>query len=135
MYLNLTLVKLIILIVRLFIGSGFSQHPHIYGVIYNFYGVICNFSDRRATSYMANVVGTCNWRAANVMGTSKWWILAAFVGTCNWRAANVMGTSKWWILAASILDSILTAGPGQLDTADVVGISSWRVIDAMGTSG
>jgi hypothetical protein len=112
MYLNLTLVKLIILIVRLFIGSGFSQHPHIYGVIYNFYGVICNFSDRRATSYMANVVGTCNW-----------------------RAANVMGTSKWWILAASILDSILTAGPGQLDTADVVGISSWRVIDAMGTSG
>jgi hypothetical protein len=45
-----------------------------------------------------------------------------------------VGTSKWWILAASIVDSMLVAGPGQLDATNDVGISSWRVVDAMGTS-
>jgi hypothetical protein len=29
---------------------------------------------------------------------------------------------------------MLVAGPGQLDATNDVGISSWRVVDAMGTS-
>jgi hypothetical protein len=52
----------------------------------------------------------------------------------GWRAIDVMGTSRWWILAASIVDSTLTVGPEHLDAAEAVGISSWRVTDAVGTS-
>jgi hypothetical protein len=33
------------------------------------------------------------------------------VGTYNWRIVDVVGTFRWWILAASIVDSTLTGGP------------------------
>jgi hypothetical protein len=56
------------------------------------------------------------------------------VGTYNWRVADAMGTSIWWILVASIVDSTLAVGPEHLDTTDVVGISIWRVTDIVGTS-
>jgi hypothetical protein len=60
--------------------------------------------------------------------------MADVVGTCNWRAIDAMGTSKLWILVASTLDSTLAAGPRQLDAIDAVGTSSWRVANAVGTS-
>jgi hypothetical protein len=60
--------------------------------------------------------------------------MADVVGTCNWRAIDAMGTSKLWILVASTLDSTLAAGPRQLDAIDAVGTSSWRASDAVGNA-
>jgi hypothetical protein len=59
---------------------------------------------------------------------------AGAMGTCIWRAADVVGTSRWWILAASIVDSTLAVGPEHLDAFDAVGICSWWIADAMETS-
>jgi hypothetical protein len=50
--------------------------------------------------------------------------VAGAVETCNWRAADVVWTFIWWIMAASIVDSTLAAGPKHLDASDVVWISS-----------
>jgi hypothetical protein len=54
------------------------------------------------------------------------------MGTYNWTDTDAMGTSRWWILAAFIVDSIVAARSGQLDATDVLGISSWRVADTVG---
>jgi hypothetical protein len=45
-----------------------------------------------------------------------------------------MESSRWWILAALTLDSTLAARPGQLDVANGMGTSSWRVTNVVGTS-
>jgi surface antigen len=79
----------------------FTQYPHIYSAIYNFYDDIRNFSSRHATSYVADVMRTYNW-----------------------RAADSVGNSRCWILDASTLDSTLTARPEQLDPTDAVGTPS-----------
>jgi hypothetical protein len=79
-------------------------------LVIEFYGAFYDFSGTRATSYLASTMGTSNWRAIDVVGTS------------------------WWILVATTMDYTLAVGPGQVDDIDVVGISSWRVVDTMGTS-
>jgi hypothetical protein len=61
--------------------------------------------------------------------------MAGAMGTYNWGAADTVGTSKWWILAALIVDCTIAVRPRQLDAADAMGISSWRVADAMGAVG
>jgi hypothetical protein len=43
------------------------------------------------------------------------------VGTYNWSIVDVVGTFRWWILAASIVDSTLTGRPEHLDVIDVMG--------------
>jgi hypothetical protein len=60
--------------------------------------------------------------------------MTGVMGTCNWRATDALGASRWWIVPASTVDSTLIAGPKHLDAANVMGISNWRVTDAMGTS-
>jgi hypothetical protein len=54
--------------------------------------------------------------------------------TYNWRAVDVVGTPRWWIMTASTVDSTLTAGPEHLEAADAIMISSWRVTNVVGTS-
>jgi hypothetical protein len=60
--------------------------------------------------------------------------MAGAVGTYNWRAADTVGTSKWWILAALTVDCTIAVRPRQLDATDAMGISNWRVADAMGAA-
>jgi hypothetical protein len=56
------------------------------------------------------------------------------MGTYDWRVTNAVVTSRWWILDASIVESTLLVGHRQLDIVDAVGVSSWRVTDAVGKS-
>jgi hypothetical protein len=60
--------------------------------------------------------------------------MAGAVGTYCWRAADIMGTSWWWILAASTVDSTLVIRSEHLDATDTMGISSSRVANIVGTS-
>jgi hypothetical protein len=60
--------------------------------------------------------------------------VAIAMGTSIRRAVDAVGTSYRCVIlatAASTLDSTLTARSGIMDTADVVGTSNRRVVDAM----
>jgi hypothetical protein len=63
--------------------------------------------------------------------------MAIAMGTSIRRAVDAVGTSYRCVIlatAASTLDSTLTARSGIMDTADVVGTSNRRVVDAMGNT-
>jgi hypothetical protein len=75
-----------------------------------FYDAFYDFSGTPTTSYVTSVVETYNW-----------------------RVIDAVGTSEWLIISISTVHSTLATRPGQLAAVDVVGISSRRVIDIMGT--